>query len=152
MQGKIFKKLNVPVVNFDSDIQYKKLSWDRVVWRNLPFSHMRVKLLDFPISFSPSLEEKQTAEMFTRPESDRVVYWKRHYHGLETSAFVFFVGRVTTMNRIDMSFEVRLSVNRLSISSVQNRAVTFKIWSEVLLQSRGGLCFTFIIAITCACC
>lgn len=90
--------------------------------------------------------------MFTRPESDRVVYWKRHYHGLETSAFVFFVGRVTTMNRIDMSFEVRLSVNRLSISSVQNRAVTFKIWSEVLLQSRGGLCFTFIIAITCACC
>lgn len=39
------------------------------------------------------------------------------------------------MNRIDMSFEVRLSVNRLSISSVLNRAVTFKIWSEVLLQS-----------------
>lgn len=83
--------------------------------------------------------------MFTRPESDRVVYWKRHYHGLETSAFVFFVGRVTTLNRIDMSFEVRLSVNRLSISSVQNRAVTFKIWSEVLLQTSGGLCFTFII-------
>lgn len=63
--------------------------------------------------------------MFTRPESDRVVYWKRHYHGLETSAFVFFVGRVTTMNRIDMSFEVRLSVNRLSISSVQNRVCKF---------------------------
>lgn len=97
---------------------------------------MRVKLLDFPISFYPSLEEKQTAEMFTRPESDRVVYWERHYHGLETSAFVgFFVGRATTMNRIDMSFEVRLSVNRLSISSVLDRAVTFKIWSEVLLQS-----------------
>lgn len=47
----------------------------------------------------------------------------------------FFVGRATTMNRIDMSFEVRLSVNRLSISSVLDRAVTFKIWSEVLLQS-----------------
>lgn len=110
---------------------------------------------NFLISLSLSLQvfkKNKLLEMFTRPESDRVVYWKRHYHGLETSAFVFFVGRVTTMNRIDMSFEVRLSVNRLSISSVQNRAVTFKIWSEVLLQSRGGLCFTFIITITCACC
>lgn len=110
----------------------------------------RTREWNFLISLSLSLQVLKKNK--PRPESDRVVYWKRHYHGLETSAFVFFVGRVTTMNRIDMSFEVRLSVNRLSISSVQNRAVTFKIWSEVLLQSRGGLCFTFIIAITCACC
>lgn len=85
-------KIKCPCCQFWFRHTVQKVDLRPCCLKEFALSHMRVKLLDFPISFSPSLEEKQTAEMFTRPESDRVVYWKRHYHGLETSAFVFFCG------------------------------------------------------------